>query len=146
MIKRILFIAIIAGCAWLYFRSKDTSRVTEINWQMLDIGFKKTWDAPYNRNVDMPVFPDTLTKLNGHSVSISGFVIPMEYGSKKFALSKNPSNSCFFCGQGGVETIVIVNCKNKPVDYPNDAYIKMTGKFVLTHSFNDFIYTLSDAY
>lgn len=146
MVKKILFFAVIAWCGWLVIYLKTKPHSTEINWQMLGISFKKTWHQQYKTNVDMPVFTDTLKKLNGQLVSIRGYVIPMEYGSKTFALSKNPNSSCFFCGHGGVETIIIVNCKHKPVDYTNDAFIKMTGKLVLTDSFNDFIYTLSDAY
>lgn len=146
MVKKICFVALIAWCGWLYFYLESRPHASEIDWQMLGIAFKKTWYAPYKTTVDMPVFSDTLKKMNGKLVSIRGFVIPMEYGNKTFALSKNPGNSCFFCGRGGVETIMIVNCKNKPINYPNDAYIKMTGKLELTNSFNHFIYTLSDAY
>lgn len=146
MVKKIFLVVIIAWFAWLYFYLENRPHITEINWQILGIAFKKTWYAPYKATVDMPIFSDTLKKLNGKLVSIKGFVIPMEYGSKTFALSKSPNSSCFFCGHGGVETIMIVNCKNKPIAYPNDAFIKMTGKLTLTNSFNDFIYTLSDAY
>ena len=146
MIKKILFIAAISWCGWLIIYLKNKQQPVEINWQMLGINFKKTWYQPYKTDVDMPQFTDTLKKLNGKLVSIRGFVIPMEYGSKTFALSKGPNSSCFFCGHGGVETIIIVNCKNKPADYPNDAFIKMSGRLELKESFNDFIFTLSDAY
>ncbi len=70
----------------------------------------------------------------------------MEYGSRKFALSRNPNSSCFFCSGAGIETIIIVLCKKKQIDYPNDAFIEMSGKLKLSNSYNDFIYTLSDAY
>lgn len=113
---------------------------------MLGIDFSKIWQAEYKAHVSMPLFTDTLQKLNGRLVAISGYVIPMEYGSKKFALSKNPNSSCFFCGGAGVETMIIVNCKNKPIDYPNDAFIQMAGRLKLVNSFNDFIYELTDAY
>lgn len=146
MVKKIFLVAIVGWCGWLLFYFENKPVATEINWQMLGIAFKKTWYEPYKTTVDMPVFSDTLKKLNGKLVTIKGFVIPMEYGSKTFALSKSPNSSCFFCGQGGVETIIIVNCKNRPIDFPNDAFIRMTGKLVLNNSFNDFIYTLSDAY
>lgn len=146
MVKKIIFVATIAWAGWLIIYLKNKPHPTEINWQMLSISFKKTWHEQYKTNVDIPVFADTLNKLNGKLVSIRGYVIPMENGSKKFALSKNPNSSCFFCGGSGVESIIIVNCKNKPIDYPNDAFIKMIGKLELNNSFNDFIYTLSDAY
>jgi hypothetical protein len=146
MTKKLILAAlvVIIGCLAVYQLNKPVP--TPINWQMLGIGFKKTWHEEYKADVSMPLFTDTLQKLNGHWVALSGYVIPMEYGSKKFALSKNPNSSCFFCGGAGVETMVIVICKNKPIDYPNDAFIKVVGRLNLVNSFNDFIYVLTDAY
>lgn len=146
MIKKLIAVAAVATIGWLGISSINKPKPTPINWQLLNIGFKKTWHAEYKAHVFMPIFTDSLQKLNGQWVALSGYVIPMEYGSKKFALSKNPNSSCFFCGGAGVETMVIVHCKNKPMDYPNDAFIKVVGRLQLVNSFNEFIYVLTDAY
>lgn len=120
---------------------------TEINWQTLSqVKFTPTWYAAAKTNVDVPVFADTLQKLNGKMVEITGYYIPMEMNSNKCALSKNPNSSCFFCGGGTIETIMIVKFTTKMWDFDNDEVITIKGRLKLNQSYNDFIYNLTDAH
>ena len=145
--KKKSFIAILIAAIVVFFiyQSNKQAPIT-ISWQTLAaVTFKKTWYAPYNANVDVPKFTDTLKKLNGQLVELTGFYIPMGMNSDKCALSKNPNSSCFFCGGSTIETIVMVKFKGKMVDFPDDAVITIRGKLQLDTAFNEFIYNLKEA-
>ncbi len=146
LIKKIAIIAIIIFAIGEYFYNKNIVKPPSVTWQMLgNIKFKEIIYDKCNCHVSVPVFSEELKKLNGKQVSIKGFFIPMKIQSKTFALSKNPNSTCFFCGGGTIETIVIVNCKEVAFDFPNDAMVTMSGRLELHQSFNEFIYTLENA-
>ncbi|MEP6713322.1 MAG: hypothetical protein ABJA37_12930 [Ferruginibacter sp.] len=146
ILKRFFVVILFAAIASFIIYQKNKPTPTAINWQTLaQVKFSPTWYAAYKATVDVPVFADTLKKLNGQLVEITGFYIPMTINSDKCALSKNPNSSCFFCGGGTIETIVMVNFKSKVMDFADDEVITIKGKLVLDTSFNNFIYNLTDA-
>lgn len=51
-----------------------------------------------------PYFPEPLAKLNGKTVTISGYMIPIRAGRRHnvFLLSVLPIYQCMFCGQDGI--------------------------------------------
>ena len=129
-----------------YIWQKSKPIPITLTWQTMEqVIFKPTWYEPYKTTVDVPVFADTLQKLNGQLVEISGFYIPMGMNSDKCALSKNPNSSCFFCGGGTIETIVMVNFTSKMMDFADDEVITLKGRFLLDTAFNEFIYNLKEA-
>ncbi len=117
-----------------------------VGWETLGlVKFRSVWYDPYKAMVKMPVFPDTLKKLDGREVEISGFFIPMELNGRRFALSRNPNSSCFFCGRATIETIVMVSFRSAVPDFKSDDVLTLAGTFRIKAAFNDFIYTLEDA-
>ena len=146
-IPKIVFIILLSFIIISFFVwQKNKINATEINWQMLEqIRFIPTLDTLINQMVKLPAFNNALIKLEGKQVSVTGFYIPMAMNSNKFALSKNPNKSCFFCGRSNIETIMIVYSKDKMIDLDDDEVITIEGKLQLTKSYNDFIYTLKDA-
>lgn len=146
IIKKISIIIVVAAITAFIIYQKNKPVPTLITWQTLaQVKLKPTWYAPYNTDVNVPVFSDTLKKLNGQQVEITGFYIPMAMNSDKCALSKNPNSTCFFCGGSTVETIMMVNFKSKMMDFSDDAVITLEGKLSLDTIFNEFFYTLKDA-
>jgi len=146
ILKRIAIGLLIAIVVSFIIYQKGQAKPTPVTWQTLaQVKFISTWYAPYKAHVDVPVFTDTLKKLNGQLVKISGFYIPMEMNSGKFALSKNPNSTCFFCGGGTIATIVMVDSKSKMMDFADDEVITIKGKLLLDTTFNEFIYNLTDA-
>lgn len=141
-----LIFGLMAIVASFIYGGKRSPEATNIDWLLLEqVKFKSTWYAPYKANVQVPEFSDTVTRLNGKEVEITGYFIPMELNSARCALSKNPNSTCFFCGKATIETIMIVEFKDKVANFTNDDLITVRGKFRITHSFNDFIYQLTDA-
>ncbi len=64
---------------------------------------------------DRPVFSAAVKSLAGKRVSLPGYMVPFDSGSKSksFMLSSLPLNACFFCGVGGPETVIQVVAKRE---------------------------------
>ena len=96
--------------------------------------------------VNVPDFDPTLQNLNKKEVLVAGFVIPTGIGGNTFVLSQNPYASCFFCGQGGVETVMTIKYKGNAPRYKTDDYITLKGTLELNSTdIEEFIYILNNA-
>ncbi|MEM1257752.1 MAG: hypothetical protein AAGH81_04430 [Bacteroidota bacterium] len=71
-------------------------------------------------------FSDRLERLEGKEVSLIGFLIVLDGAQSIYMLSKNPMAECFFCGNGGPETISQVIFKGKQ-SFQMDDLISVTG-------------------
>ncbi|HWK98289.1 MAG TPA: hypothetical protein VNQ55_00010 [Parapedobacter sp.] len=58
-----------------------------------------------------PHFPESLRRLDGKTVSLRGYMIPIEPGRRHtvFLLSVLPIYQCMFCGQNGIPPMVEVS-------------------------------------
>jgi hypothetical protein len=93
--------------------------------KLYDIKFEKAKDnlGEYQK----PVFSASAKALNGKMVTLPGYMIPFETGSKgtKFMFSSMPINACFFCGVGGPESVLEVTMK-QPLSF-HDKPIEIKG-------------------
>lgn len=71
-------------------------------------------------------FSDKLSGLEGREVSIIGYLIVLDGAQSVYMLSKNPMASCFFCGNGGPETISELSFKAEN-DFVMDDLVSVTG-------------------
>ncbi len=51
-------------------------------------------------------FTTKMKALEGKKVVITGYLLVLEGEQSKYLLSQNPMASCFFCGNGGPETVL----------------------------------------
>ena len=116
-------------------------------WQDLA---KVSYDKKYNEllgfKVDVPVFAESIQKMEGEMIEISGYIVPVEgYKShSEFVFSAFPYNMCFFCGGAGPETVIEVTA-SEPVKYSTER-ITLRGKLHLNNeNINQLMYQLSDA-
>lgn len=121
-----------------------------VSWQNLnDVSWKRGFVKALNDYYDMPIFGREIEKLNNTEISIKGFYVPVDTKGKIFALSKSPSNMCFFCGTGGIETVMEIFVKNDHKELKRiktDKYIEVKGIFVLNRDDpNHLMYLLKDA-
>ena len=58
-----------------------------------------------------PYFPESLQRLNGKTVTIKGYMVPIEPGRRHnvFLLSVLPVYQCMFCGQNGIPPMVEIS-------------------------------------
>ena len=121
-----------------------------ISWQALnDVSWKRTFVKDMDGYYNIPVFGDRIKDLNSKEIIIKGFYVPIDMSGRIFALSKTPSNMCFFCGIDGLETVMEISIKKGHKDLKRvnaDKYIEIKGILVLNRSNPDHLmYQLRDA-
>lgn len=115
-------------------------------WKTLSkITYKKEYDEMLGFKIDVPVFSQDVQKLEGRTVTIRGYIIPVEgYKShKEFIFSAYPYSMCFFCGGAGPETVMEVRAKS-PVPFSAEP-ITIKGVLSLNATdINRLMYALTD--
>lgn len=85
-------------------------------WKTLSkITYKKQYDELMGFKVDVPVFSQEVLDLDGETVEVKGYIIPVEgyKNHKEFIFSAFPYNMCFFCGGAGPETVMEIYAKEE---------------------------------
>jgi hypothetical protein len=130
----------------LFSITPSFAQSSENLWKTLGkITFKKQYDELLGFKVDVPVFSPEILAMEGKTVTIKGYIIPVEgYKShKEFVFSAYPYNMCFFCGGAGPETVMEVYAKD-PIKYTAEP-ITIKGKLELNSTdVNRLIYALND--
>lgn len=134
-------------CFIALFISPAAQAQEENLWKTLSkITYEKKYDDLLGFKVDVPVFSKDIEKLEGKTVEVSGYIVPVEgYKShSEFVFSAYPYNMCFFCGGAGPETVMEVT-STEPVKYTTDK-VRLRGKLSLNNDdINRLMYVLSDA-
>lgn len=140
-----IFLTIIFICCFCLVKAQKP-----IAWQALnDIYWKRGYVKALKQYYDVPHFGESIEALNNKPISIKGFYVPIDMEGKIFALSKSPSNMCFFCGTGGIETVMEIFVKKGHKELKRvktDKYIEIKG--ILRLNRNDpyhLMYMLYDA-
>ena len=80
-------------------------------WELLStVDIVMGFDEFMGAEMEQPNFSSELKNREGTSVTLEGFVIPLQQTAEQdyFVLSRFPYQSCFFCGAAGPETVVEV--------------------------------------
>lgn len=144
--KKLLAAVILLGCAFhgTAQNNKYTGFPSLIWPKLYDVKFENAKDelGEYQK----PVFSAAAKALNGKVVTLPGYMIPFEAGSKgaKFMFSSMPINACFFCGVGGPESVIEVTMK-QPLSF-HDKPVEIKGILRLNDKDPDkMIYILEQA-
>lgn len=94
----------------------------------------------------IPEFPQVLKdRFAGEKVIITGYLIPIDVEDHRYALSKNPFSSCFFCGQAGPETVIELKFSEDPGRFATDRYLPVEGTLRLNRHGGDLFFTILNA-
>lgn len=94
----------------------------------------------------IPNFPSVLVdQFEGQEVVIAGYLIPIDIEAQKYALSKNPFTSCFFCGGAGPETVMELRFAEPPGRFATDEYLMIKGTLVLQRDGSGLFFILRNA-
>lgn len=94
----------------------------------------------------VPNFPPLLmSQYDGEEVTISGYLVPIDVAANKYALSKNPFSSCFFCGNAGPETVIELKFEKDPGRFVTDEYLMIKGVLQLNFHGNGLFFTIKKA-
>ncbi len=85
----------------------DHKPLMNLVWETFDQLMYKVTQKDGQTNYT-PHFPERLTRLNGKTVTIKGYMVPIEPGRRHnvFLLSVLPVYQCMFCGQNGIPPMV----------------------------------------
>lgn len=117
----------------------------KITWDDLaKVEFKKKYFSAYDDYFMYPEFSESVKKLEGKIVTISGYFLHISPKDKLYMLSKGPMSSCFFCGVGGPETAIELQFDSKQ-NFNTDNIVSVTGKLTLNQDdIEHFNYILTD--
>lgn len=73
-----------------------------------------------------PTYSKEMKALEGQEISITGYFLILEGENESYMLSNNPMASCFFCGNGGPETIIELYFDKKP-NFEMDDTVSIQG-------------------
>ena len=103
----------------------------QITWEDLaKVTFIDKFFPIYDDYFLYPYFSESVKKLDGKQVTLSGYFLSIDPELNLYILSKGPMSACFFCGQGGPETAVELQFKQTP-KFKNDNIVSITGIFKL---------------
>lgn len=117
------FFCVVAGLI-----ASGTVAQTALDWSDFEngISWKKGSEGSTFPGFLEADFSDRLEDLEGEQVSMIGFLIVLDGAQSVYMLSKNPMAECFFCGNGGPETIAQVTFKETH-SFKMDDLISVTG-------------------
>ncbi len=99
---------------------------TKITWETLrDVQFTDKYSQDLDAYYYYPHFGVSVKALEGKELIIDGFMLVISRKNEAFVLSKNPYAQCFFCGNGGPESIIELDMK------PGYPYFKMDQRVTI---------------
>lgn len=117
-----------------------------IDWKLLaKVEFVDKYFEEYEAWYLVPKFSEEVKALDGKTVVIKGYVIPLDVDGGQYALSAYPFSACFFCGGAGPESVMSLHFKDSPDRFDTDEYLNFSGTLRLnSKDVEDFNYILED--
>ncbi len=108
---------------------------TVLRWSDLTEGI--SWQRPSPEAIfpgfQKATFSPEIKALQGKQVTIVGYILVLDGKQSVYILSRNPMASCFFCGNGGPETLMDVHFAKKP-SFVMDELLSVEGTFYLNEN------------
>ena len=114
---------------------KDHKLLMNSTWETFDMLMYKV-TTENGKKVYTPYFPPKLEAMDGKTVTLNGYIIPIKSGFRqnKFLLSVLPIDQCMFCGQNGIPAMVEVTLGQGKKIRTSQKPVQITGKTVLNKS------------
>jgi hypothetical protein len=123
LLKTLLLLAIVSLCSFSSLAQTDPWKVLgRLSWQ-------NEFDETLGIDIQLPKFGEDIKALEGKTIKIKGYIIPVDTEGDYQVLSAFPYANCFFCGGAGPETVMEIDLK-KDSDLINK-YVEVEGKLSL---------------
>lgn len=108
---------------------------TVLDWSDLSKGISWVLASPEEifAGFQRATFSPDMIALEGKQVIITGYLLVLDGSQSVYLLSKNPMASCFFCGNGGPETIVDLKFSRQP-SFMMDELLSVKGTLFLNEN------------
>ena len=124
-------------CSFIYAKGQQ-----QLAWPILQLTTYETLNQD-GQWIYKPRFPKILEdQYANERVAISGYLIPTDVSAKRYALSKNPFTSCFFCGNAGPETVILLEFEEAPGRFATDKYVAVEGILRLNKGEDGLFFTI----
>lgn len=146
--KRIRFICILVAIHFTVSAQQPQPQL--ISWKLLkDVTWSEKYMPDLKGYYQMPAFGSQVEFLDNRPITIQGFYVPVDVDGKIFALSETPSYMCFFCGTGGIESVMEISVKQGHHDLRHvrtDRFIQIKGTLMINRGDPEHLmYILKDA-
>lgn len=107
-------------------------------WKMFDMLMYRV-TKENGKTVYTPHFPPKLAALDGKTVQLQGYMIPIKSGFRhnKFMLSVLPIHQCIFCGENGIPAMVEIILSGEKKHRISDRPVTIKGKTLLNRKIKD---------
>lgn len=107
---------------------------TEITWKTLDdVTFTDKYSEEAQGYYYYPNFGRTVKALEGKQVILKGYMLVIDPSAGVYILSRYPYVSCFFCGNGGPESIVELKLLPDHPKFDMDQTVTILGTLELNY-------------
>ena len=142
--KKIATLLLLSFCLHSFIDAQES-----IGWiSLADVSFEEKKESEEDiLSYNHATFGESIQKLAGKEISITGYMIPMDPMGITYVLSRNPNATCFFCGGAGPETVLQLNLKPSAVKrYETDDRVTFKGILQLNEKdINSLTYVLEEA-
>lgn len=116
------------------------------DWTELgEVRYMRGVDLRTGYMVEKPRFSGKIKRMADQEIEISGYMLPLDAEGKTYAISRYPYAACFFCGGGGLESVMNVWFLELDQRYSVDDYVKLQGTLRLNDNGDGLIYLLEGA-
>ncbi len=102
--------------------------VIAITWETLtDITYTRKFNKQEEMYFMYPTFGNKVKALEGKTVSIKGYMIPVDETGEFYVISAKPMAQCFFCGGSGPESLIELEFRKKGRRFKTDEIRTLKG-------------------
>jgi hypothetical protein len=117
-----------------------------IHWDELqEVSYQEGKGKDKSFDWGKPTFGDSLQLLDGKYIRIKGYMLPITVDQKKFILSRYHFSECFFCGNGGPETVIELKLKQPVKKVIIDHPVDFVGTLRLNRKAYELVFVLEEA-
>ncbi|WP_339814845.1 hypothetical protein [uncultured Imperialibacter sp.] len=110
-------------------------------WKVFEgVRFESKYIDEEKASFYVPQFGDELLRMEGKKYIVKGYYLPIDLSSSGIVLSRYPMATCFFCGEAGPESVMMVFPSNKLEGLKMDDELTFEGTLELDA---DDVYQLS---
>lgn len=130
----------------LTFFTLSLSAQTKVPWSTLEgVNYSYVQNMDQNFWYGEPTYGEDVKALEGKTIEITGYVLPLDISGDNYVLSAFPFSSCFFCGGAGQESVMELRLADSGDRFKQDQYLTFTGKLKLNHRELELNYILEEA-
>ncbi|NOU59920.1 hypothetical protein [Marinifilum caeruleilacunae] len=144
---KFLFVCLIIFAS---FSLKGQDLTNDKVWDLLldDVKIRYYYSFKYDALLPRPKFGKELKKIDGQSIKVKGFFLPVDITGNIYVLSYNPMNTCFFCTGDGLQTIIELNVSPEYLRnfkrLRTDNYFEIEGKLKLNNNNSEHLIYIMD--